>query len=48
VAYSRRVAEAGAVITWESPIQKTGLISQPLLDQLTAVGKAIGRHDNAH
>jgi hypothetical protein len=44
VAYSRRIAEEGAVITWDTPIQKTGLISQPFLDQLTAVGKAIGRH----
>ena len=41
VADSRRIADLGGVITWDTPIQKTGLISEPFLDQLTAVGKAL-------
>jgi hypothetical protein len=41
VAYSRRIAGAGGVITWDVPIQSSGLISQPFIDQLTAVGKAM-------
>jgi len=40
VGWSRRIAEAGGVITWDVPIQKSGLISQPFMDQLAAVGKA--------
>jgi len=28
---------------WDAPIQRNGLISQPFIDQLTAVGKALGR-----
>ena len=42
-AWSRKIADAGAVITWDVPIQKNGLISQPFLDQLTAVNKALNR-----
>jgi hypothetical protein len=40
VEWSRRITEAGGVITWDVPIQRSGLISQPFMDQLTAVGKA--------
>jgi len=40
VEWSRKIADAGGVITWDVPIQKSGLISQPFLDQLTAVGRA--------
>lgn len=41
--FSRKVAEAGGVITWDIPTQTNGLLSQPFLDQLSAVGKAVGR-----
>ena len=41
VEWSRRIAKAGGVITWDVPIQKSGLILEPFIEQLTAVGKAI-------
>lgn len=43
VAFSRKIADAGGVITWDTPIQRGGTFSQEFLDQLAAVGKAIGR-----
>jgi hypothetical protein len=43
VEWSRNIAKKGGVITWDVPIQKNGLISQPFIDQLTAIGKALGR-----
>jgi hypothetical protein len=43
VAHSRKIAGSGGVITWDAPIQRSGLISQPFIDQLTAVGKALAR-----
>jgi len=39
VEWSRRITEAGGVVTWDVPIQPNGLMSQPFMDQLTAVGK---------
>jgi hypothetical protein len=44
VKLSRRITDAGGVITWDVPIQRNGLITQPFIDQLTAVGKELGRH----
>jgi hypothetical protein len=41
VAWSRKIADADGVITWDTPIQKTGLISQAFMDQLRAVGEAL-------
>jgi hypothetical protein len=46
VANSKRIAELGGVITWDAPIQKTGLISQPFIDQLKAAGKQIASSSN--
>ncbi len=42
VTWSQRIHKQGGAITWDVPIQPTGLIAQPFLDQLTAVGKALG------
>jgi len=42
VKWSRDIRSKGGVITWDVPIQSNGLISQPVIDQLTAVGKALG------
>jgi hypothetical protein len=39
--WSNQVAKEGGVITWDVPIQRSGLIAQPFLDQLAAVGKAL-------
>jgi len=44
VQWSRGIRSNGGVITWDVPIQSNGLMSQPFMDQLIAVGKALGRH----
>lgn len=41
VKWSRDIHNKGGVITWDVPIQASGLISQPFIDQLTAVSKAL-------
>ena len=41
VKWSRSICKQGAAITWDVPIQPSGLIAQPFIDQLTAVGKAL-------
>jgi hypothetical protein len=41
VLYSRKIADDGAAITWDVPLQNEGLISRPFLDQLSAIGKAL-------
>lgn len=41
VRWSRERTRNGGVITWDVPIQSNGLISQPFMEQLTAVGKAL-------
>jgi hypothetical protein len=43
VRYSRLRTSKGCVLTWDVPIQSNGLMSQPFIDQLAAVGKALGR-----
>ena len=43
VEWSNKVADEGGVITWDVPLQRNGLISQPFIDQLTAIGKAMSR-----
>lgn len=41
VAYTRKVLDAGGAITWDVPVELNGTISQPFLDQLAALKKAI-------
>jgi hypothetical protein len=41
VRWSRERTRNGGVLTWDVPIQSNGLISQPFIDQLNAVGKAL-------
>lgn len=43
VSWSRKVRDSGGVITWDVPIQSNSLISRPFINQLTAVGEALGR-----
>ncbi len=40
-AWSQKVIRAGGAITWDVPVQPSGLIPQPFLDQLTLVGQAL-------
>jgi hypothetical protein len=42
VRYSRDRTRKGGVLTWDVPIQSSGLIPEPFMDQLAAVGKALG------
>jgi hypothetical protein len=41
ISWSRKVHDAGGVITWDVPIQVSGLLSEPFIDQLTAVSKVL-------
>ena len=41
IPWSRKIVDAGGVITWDVPIQKSGLITQPFIDQLATIGKAL-------
>jgi hypothetical protein len=38
---TRKIIEKGGVVTFDVPIRKTGLISEPFADQLRAVGRAV-------
>jgi len=42
VGFTKTVVDAGGVVTWDTPIQKNGTFAQPFVDQLTAIGKALG------
>ena len=39
--YTRQIAAAGGAVTWDVPVGLNGTISQPFLDQLTALGRAM-------
>jgi len=39
--FSRKVADVGGVITWDTPIQKNGTFAPELLAQLKAIGVAM-------
>jgi len=41
VKWSMDIRSKGGVITWDVPVQSNGLMSQPFMDQLTALGKAL-------
>ncbi|MDH4238279.1 MAG: alpha-L-fucosidase [Phycisphaerae bacterium] len=43
VRWSEGIRKQGGVITWDVPIQPNGLIDQPFINQLAAVGKALRR-----
>jgi CubicO group peptidase (beta-lactamase class C family) len=41
VKWSQGIRKQGGAITWDVPIQPSGRIAQPFIDQLAAVGKAL-------
>jgi hypothetical protein len=41
IALTRQIADKGGVITYDVPIQKNGLIPQPFVEQLRAIGHAM-------
>jgi hypothetical protein len=42
IKWSRDIHGKGGVITWDVPIQPDGSMSEPFMEQLAAVGKALG------
>jgi alpha-L-fucosidase len=46
VQYTQAVSKPGGVITWDVPVQIDGRISEPFIEQLTAIGKAVA--ENPH
>lgn len=43
IQYSKKIWKAGGAVTWDVPIQLNGTLSQPFLDQLSALDKASKR-----
>ncbi len=43
VRWSRERTRNGGALTWDVPVQANGLMSPPFIDQLTAVGRALGQ-----
>jgi len=43
IGYTRRIVDHGGAITFDVPIQKNGVIPQPFIDQLGAIGRALGK-----
>jgi hypothetical protein len=43
VAFTRKVRDSGGAVTWDVPVELNGGIDQAFLDQLTALGKALGK-----
>jgi hypothetical protein len=39
--WTRGILEAGGVVTWDVPIQPTGVIPQPFIDQLKALPEGL-------
>lgn len=48
VRWSRERTRNGCILTWDVPIQSSGLMSQPFMDQLTAVGEALGQRPSGN
>jgi len=43
IEYTRQLTRKGAVVTYDVPIGKNGLIPQPFVDQLQAIGRAFAK-----
>jgi hypothetical protein len=39
--WSRKLAQQGGAITWDTPVDPSGAIAQTFIEQLTAIGKAV-------
>jgi hypothetical protein len=42
IAFTRTVTEAGGAVTWDTPIQRNGTFARPFIEQLQALGEALG------
>jgi hypothetical protein len=43
IAYTKKIRDYGGSVTWDVPVELDGTITQPFLDQLTALGKVFPR-----
>lgn len=43
IAYTKAIRDHGGAVTWDVPVELDGTITQPFLDQLSALGKAFPR-----
>jgi len=43
VGFSKKLWDAGGAVTWDVPVDLTGKIAQPFLDQLRALRTAAGK-----
>jgi len=43
---SLKITSQGGLITWDTPVQRNGLIAKPFLEQLVAIGKAVAGRTN--
>lgn len=42
IGYTRKFRQQGGAVTWDVPVELNGAIAKPFLDQLAALGKALG------
>jgi hypothetical protein len=43
IPWTRKIIEAGGAVTWDVPVQRDGLIAGPFMEQLRAIGQALGQ-----
>jgi hypothetical protein len=43
IGFANQVTQTGGAITWDTPVQRNGLISSSFIEILHALGKAMGR-----
>ena len=43
VGYTKHIVDRGGAMTWDVPIQRSGLIPQPFVDQLSTIHGSVGR-----
>lgn len=43
VEYTKKVRDAGGVVTWDAPVELNGTLPVAFVEQLTAIGKAVSR-----
>jgi hypothetical protein len=43
VTWTRTVVSQGGAVTWDVPVQTSGLISQPFIEQLNSLNRALAR-----
>jgi hypothetical protein len=43
IGYTKKITDVGGSVTWDVPVELDGTITEPFLDQLAALGKALPR-----